>query len=1268
LGYEYEKLVPAYLSLKLLEDSSIKNFTLNVNPSGYRKFDDLTVNITTHEGPNERFLLQLKHRQLGRDQIEARSELNREKKNFNISDYCAEFERLSPEVQDNYKFILYTNAKFRNFHEVRNYKAELCRTSFKAKVFNTDNIYQFQESKADLQKTFYRKFYLYSGQKNVQQLIEAIVQIFRGNFHSDSNTATCYIDFFGNLRMGNYLNTEITRDEIILKLTSLLLSNHVIRTRVREERNNKIQQLEEAIQQFEVTLLQDIDQEFVKDNWCYSHRQEHLVEDWARNNKMLPKQSQDILDEKQKQLLQYLMQNLVFVNVVTNYEDVVYKVVNLCRSTENFKLKFVLTGKVIEDEVLKKWKIFRNLSELRSNQYLYHSMTTSFKISLQGRKAESVETFKTEFDLHFDEFITPDILFKMLQADLVVGTAIEKLSGYYIPRILLKSEFNYKHLEEMCEQNTVIVQCNGESKTFRNLLNKEFRGLNILDLNHYQQDPSQYQKSYLVLTDQKFYEDNHSTIQLKLIQNNKLEWIKMKIEAEDLNVLDKQIKAICGSPGIGKTTMMKRLANKCPLNYWVVIVPLQQHNWFLKTKPTTEEILKYFLNSNKKIDQQVLQYFQKFKQILFLFDGLDELDSDSITNVLGLLKQINEEGYKVWIFCTTYLKKTLRNELEIYSIYEVEDLKKKDLKEYVSQHLKEKGMETTNIELITYKLFHDNIEEIDTNIVKVPLFLFIVSEIVSGYKNFDNLEEILTLTRMYSHFIERRLEHNLNKTEFKYPEKSNIIIDVFKHYYYREYKIAALKSCLNPSLLELLKIENDKYFLKLIEEYGDILGLMIKINKDETFAFSHHTYAEFFAALWLTENYEVFPLENRKFIFEEKYDRIRNFFNIKLAEGCPLHQAILRLDVSEVERLAPDHFEQLDSGGRTPLHIASLLGRKYPVLKDIEVSNNQNQCESSMKHQKILECLLNVKNIDPLRKDRLFQWNCFEYADASLSLLALENLSKKQQFKLKYLTNYHDLNILCNYCVSFGYGNILSTLIKLQGSSNLGKVNNKPLLNVAVENGHKDIVQLLVDNDTDLTKTCPEGRTPLHEAVLWGHFDLVRIFLDANLHANKKDYKGNTALQLAAKMGHFDVVKLLVERGAMVNTTDDIGQTPLHKTAYMANRNIVEYLIANGADPNTQDIERETVLQQAVQMGQFEVVQCLIQNGADINAFDRSKRTALHYAAFEGYQNIVEYLVANGIEVAAADDDGKTALQLAIERKHENVVRYLKDLKIIIQR
>jgi hypothetical protein len=48
---------------------------------------------------------------------------------------------------------------------------------------------------------------------------------------------------------------------------------------------------------------------------------------------------------------------------------------------------------------------------------------------------------------------------------------------------------------------------------------------------------------------------------------------------------------------------------------------------------------------------------------LFLFDGLDELN-----NVINTMKELKDEGYKIWIFCTKYLEKTLRRELQIYSV------------------------------------------------------------------------------------------------------------------------------------------------------------------------------------------------------------------------------------------------------------------------------------------------------------------------------------------------------------------------------------------------------------------------------------------------------------------------------------------------------------------------------------------------------------------------------------------------------------------------
>jgi ABC-type molybdate transport system ATPase subunit len=44
-------------------------------------------------------------------------------------------------------------------------------------------------------------------------------------------------------------------------------------------------------------------------------------------------------------------------------------------------------------------------------------------------------------------------------------------------------------------------------------------------------------------------------------------WSDSKIKEEGLNISDQKVKAIFGSSGIGKTIMMKRFANTCPLKY-----------------------------------------------------------------------------------------------------------------------------------------------------------------------------------------------------------------------------------------------------------------------------------------------------------------------------------------------------------------------------------------------------------------------------------------------------------------------------------------------------------------------------------------------------------------------------------------------------------------------------------------------------------------------------------------------------------------------------
>jgi len=81
------------------------------------------------------------------------------------------------------------------------------------------------------------------------------------------------------------------------------------------------------------------------------------------------------------------------------------------------------------------------------------------------------------------------------------------------------------------------------------------------------------------------------------------------------------------------------------------------------------------------------------------------------------------------------------------------------------------------------------------------------------------------------------------------------------------------------------------------------------------------------------------------------------------------------------------------------------------------------------------------------------------------------------------------------------------------------------------------------------------GTTPLIVAARYGHKDIVQILLENGANIDHQDNYGQTALMYAANFGLKDVVQLLLDRGANRTLKTNGGNT-----ACAANKN-VDYII-----------------------------------------------------------------------------------------------------------
>jgi ankyrin repeat protein len=181
----------------------------------------------------------------------------------------------------------------------------------------------------------------------------------------------------------------------------------------------------------------------------------------------------------------------------------------------------------------------------------------------------------------------------------------------------------------------------------------------------------------------------------------------------------------------------------------------------------------------------------------------------------------------------------------------------------------------------------------------------------------------------------------------------------------------------------------------------------------------------------------------------------------------------------------------------------------------------------------------------------------------------------------------------------------------------------------AVWNGDTKMVQLLLKNKANAEQKFigKESKIACLEiAAQEGHFEIVKMLVNAGSEIDERSFRGHTPLRIATRNGHVELVKYFISKKCEIDSQGDDGATPLEVAASKGHLEIVETLVENGANINIQDKEKDFPLGEAARHGFIEVVKYLLSKGADVNLKNQDGNNAEELARLAGQPKIVEML------------------------------------------
>jgi ankyrin repeat protein len=240
-----------------------------------------------------------------------------------------------------------------------------------------------------------------------------------------------------------------------------------------------------------------------------------------------------------------------------------------------------------------------------------------------------------------------------------------------------------------------------------------------------------------------------------------------------------------------------------------------------------------------------------------------------------------------------------------------------------------------------------------------------------------------------------------------------------------------------------------------------------------------------------------------------------------------------------------------------------------------------------------------------------------------------------------------------------GYPDVVELLLELGADYETRTPGDLTAVFWASINGHYRSLEKLIQGGAPVLASDKLGRTPLHYAAAYGNIKTLGVLLLAGADVDAKDIGRHTALQRASSQAELAIVSALIKHNADTGVKDKEGRTLLHLAARGNDLNVLDFWLKNSNDDNTVDDHSWTPLMHAVTFGIEKATLRLINHGVQIEARTREGHTALSLATLNGRVEGVKALLNGGADPNTSCQMNETPLQQAAWLGHVAICQLL---------